>query len=59
MYFYLGAYAVLMPVAAIDVVGKENLSIALGITSLFAGMAMSVGPPIAGKLILSFSIIPL
>lgn len=48
---FTGSYAVLMPVAAIDVVGKENLSIALGITSLFAGMAMSVGPPIAGWIV--------
>ena len=50
-----GAYIVLMPVVLVDLLGLDRLTNALGLISLFQGIALIIGPPIIGKLSTLFS----
>ena len=44
-----GAYIGLTPVVLVDILGLQKLTNALGLLSLFQGIALIIGPPIIGK----------
>ena len=44
-----GAYIGLIPVVLVDLLGLDRLINALGLLSLFCGIAIIIGPPIIGK----------
>ena len=48
--FLLGSYVTLFSVLIVDLLGFNNLNDAFGLSLLFMGLAVMVGPPIAGAL---------
>ena len=44
-----GAYIGLTPVVLVNLLGLNKLTNALGLLSLFQGIALIIGPPIIGK----------
>jgi MFS transporter, MCT family, solute carrier family 16 (monocarboxylic acid transporters), member 14 len=47
--FFSGGYVGLTSIIVVDLVGVDKLSIAFGVLLLFQGVAVAIGPPMAGK----------
>lgn len=48
-YTIVGSHVALSPIFLVELVGLDNLTTAYGIITLVRGMAILIGPPLAGK----------